>query len=63
MNDASEAATAVLENQIATQEPLAPDELAHAVILDTEVNEDARLGSIRRIVARLAQTQAADALH
>jgi uncharacterized protein len=60
MSDASEAGIAVLENQIATQEPLAPDELAHAVVVDTE---DELRGAVERVTARLSRTEAADAHH
>ena len=36
MSDASEAGVAVLENQLATQEPLGADELAYAALIDSE---------------------------
>jgi len=62
MNDASEAGVAVLENQIATQEPLAADELPHAVSIDSEVDAAGLRRAVDGIAARLAQPQAADAL-
>jgi len=60
-NDASEAGVAVLENQIATQEPLGAGELAHAALIDSESDETRLQESIREIAARLTGTQAAHA--
>jgi uncharacterized protein len=58
MRDASEAGLAVLESQIASEEPLAPEELAHAVAVDTEA--DLR-GGIENVAARLSRAEAAEA--
>jgi uncharacterized protein len=58
MCDASEAGAAVLESQIETQEPLAPDELAHSVPVDTET--DLRV-SIETIAARLSRMDTSNA--
>jgi hypothetical protein len=53
MSDASEAGVAVLENQLATQQPLGADELAYAAQIDSEW-DDARLQqAIGEIAARL----------
>jgi len=61
VSDASEAGIAVLENQLKTQEPLGADELAHAVLIDSE-REGARLqNAIGGIAARLEGTEAARA--
>jgi len=49
--DASEADLAVLQRQLATQQPLTPQELAHAIVVDTEHGAD--------MGAALAQLQAA----
>jgi predicted kinase len=63
MNDASEAGIAVLERQVATQEPLGPHELMHAVQIDSTADEAGLRGAIDQIAIRLAQGEAADALH
>jgi len=63
MKDASEAGVAVLENQIATQELLSPDELAQAMPIDSEADEAGLRRNIDEISARLTQTEAADAIH
>jgi len=63
MKDASEAGVAVLENQIATQEPLGSDELAHATPIDSEAEEAGLSRTIAAIADRLARTEAADATH
>jgi uncharacterized protein len=60
MQDASEASIAVLERQAASEEPLAPEELEHAVAIDTEA--DLR-GSIENIAARLSRAEAVPAQH
>jgi aminoglycoside phosphotransferase family enzyme/predicted kinase len=60
-NDASEAGVAVLENQIATQETLVADELAHAAPIDSESDETRLQEAIGGIAARLAGAQAAHA--
>jgi aminoglycoside phosphotransferase family enzyme/predicted kinase len=60
-NDASEAGVAVLENQLATQEPLGADELAHAAPIDSESDEARLQKTIGEIAARLTGTQAAHA--
>jgi aminoglycoside phosphotransferase family enzyme/predicted kinase len=54
MSDASEAGVAVLENQLATQEPLCADELAHAVTIESEWGETRLLQAIDGIAARLS---------
>ena len=51
MQDASEAGVAVLENQLATQEPLGADELAHAVPVDTGADAAGQRRSIDAIAA------------
>jgi aminoglycoside phosphotransferase family enzyme/predicted kinase len=58
MRDASEAGLAVLESQIASEEPLEPDELSHAAPIDTEA--DLRSG-IESVAARLSRTEATHA--
>jgi predicted kinase len=60
-NDASEAGVAVLENQIATQEPLGSDELARAAAVDSESDETRLQKAVGEIAARLAGTEAAHA--
>jgi len=60
-NDASEAGIEVLENQIATQEPLGADELAHAVPVDSESDETRLQKAIGEIAARLTGSEAAHA--
>src|SRR6266702_4927553 len=57
-NDASEAGIEVLENQIATQEPLGADELAHAVPVDSESDETRLQKAIGEIAARLTGSEA-----
>ncbi len=61
--DASEAGVAVLENQIATEEPLGPGELAHAVRIDSETDETGLRKAIDAVANRLSQKEGADALH
>ena len=53
MSDASEAGVTVLENQLATQEPLGDDELSHAALIDTERGEAGLEGAIRGIASHL----------
>jgi hypothetical protein len=53
MSDASEAGVAVLENQLATQEPLGADELAYAALIDSEWDEDRLQRAIGEIATRL----------
>jgi uncharacterized protein len=60
MQDASEAGIAVLESQIASEEPLAPEEFGHAVAVDTEA--DLR-GGIENVAARLSRAEVAPAQH
>ena len=54
MSDASEAGVAVLENQLATEEPLGADELVHAATIESEWNETRLLRAIDGIAARLS---------
>ena len=61
MSDASEADVRVLENQLATQEPLGADELAHAALVDSEWDEARLNEAIGAIAARLEKTEAAHA--
>jgi hypothetical protein len=61
MSDASEAGVAVLENQLATQEPLGADELARAAPIDSEWDEARLQEAIGAIAARLERTGAAHA--
>ena len=61
MSDASEAGVAVLENQLATQEPLGADELARAAPIDSEWDEAQLQEAIGGIAARLEQAEAARA--
>ncbi len=61
MNDASEADVAVLENQIATEEPLGQEELASAALINTGVSEAALRGAAAGIARRLRKTQTAHA--
>jgi aminoglycoside phosphotransferase family enzyme/predicted kinase len=61
MSDASEAGIAVLENQLATQEPLGAEELAHAALIDSESGEARLHEAIGEIAARLAGTEAVHA--
>ena len=51
--DPSEATLAVLEHQLATQEPLTPQERAHAVCVDTNWVTTADAG-IEAVKARLS---------
>jgi hypothetical protein len=51
----------VLENQLATQEPLGADELARAALIDTEREEAGLQDAIGEVVARLRGTEAARA--
>jgi len=53
MSDPSEAGIAVLESQLATQEPLGDEELAHAAPIDTEEGEARLEQAIGGIAARL----------
>jgi uncharacterized protein len=55
MRDASEAGVEVLERQIATQEPLAADELACAVPVDTEGDLQS---AVEAVAARLSRADA-----
>ncbi|HUL94094.1 MAG TPA: AAA family ATPase [Burkholderiales bacterium] len=59
-SDASEAGVSVLENQLATQEPLGADELAHAALIDTERDEAALEEAIAGIAGRLETAGATD---
>ena len=59
MDDASEAGVTVLANQIMTEEPLAPEELAHTQIIDTGVDKAALEDSVRAIAARMAKPESA----
>jgi len=61
MSDASEAGVAVLENQLATQEPLGADELAQAVSIDSEWDEARLHKAIGEIAARLPGTKGSGA--
>jgi len=61
MSDASEAGVKVLENQLATQEPLGADELARAALIDTERGEAGLQDAIGEVVVRLRGTEAARA--
>lgn len=60
-SDASEAGIAVLENQLATQEPLGADELARAAPIDSEWDEARLQEAIGAIATRLEKTEAARA--
>jgi hypothetical protein len=51
VSDASEAGVSVLENQLATQEALGDDELAHAAVIDTEHSDAGLEEAIRRIAS------------
>jgi uncharacterized protein len=51
VSDASEAGVSVLENQLATQEALGDDELAHAAVIDTEHGDAGLEEAIRRIAS------------
>jgi predicted kinase len=53
--DASEAGVAVLESQLATQEPLNADEIADAVLVDAERCEARMASVVEGIAARLEQ--------
>lgn len=59
--DASEAGVAVLENQMATEEPLGPEELAHAVPIDSEMDETGLRKAIDAVANRLSRKEGADA--
>ena len=61
MSDASEAGVAVLENQLATQEPLGADELAQAASIDSEWDEARLHQAIGEIAARLPGMKGSDA--
>jgi hypothetical protein len=61
MSDASEAGVKVLENQLATQEPLGADELAQAALIDSEREEAGLQDAIGEAAARLGGTEAARA--
>lgn len=56
MSDASEAGVAVLETQLATQDPLGADELAYAAPIDSEWNEGRLRQAIDGIADRLSAT-------
>ena len=58
MNDASEAGVAVLENQIVTEEPLGPDELTHALIIETDADAATLSSRVQAVAARLAHSDA-----
>jgi hypothetical protein len=58
MSDASEAGVSVLENQLATQEPLGDDELSHAALIDTERGEAGLEEAIRGIASLLDAARA-----
>ena len=58
MSDASEAGVAVLENQLATQEALGAEELAHAALIDSDWDEARMHEAIGEITARLTGTEA-----
>jgi predicted kinase len=51
--DASEATTAVLERQLATQEPLGADEQDEAVVFDTGAGADAIAAAVRALGQRI----------
>jgi predicted kinase len=53
MSDASDAGVSVLESQLATQEPLGDDELAHAALIDSDSDEARLQRAIFEIAARL----------
>ncbi|MGB5082224.1 MAG: AAA family ATPase [Burkholderiales bacterium] len=53
MNDASEAGVAVLENQLATREPLGPDELALAIGVDSEAGAEDLHRTLDAVAVRL----------
>ncbi len=56
ISDASEAGVAVLENQLATQDPLGADELAYAAPIDSEWDEGRLRQAIDGIADRLFAT-------
>jgi predicted kinase len=58
MSDASEAGVSVLENQLAAQEPLGDDELAHAALIDTERGEAGMEEAIRGIASLIETARA-----
>lgn len=58
--DASDAGIAVLERQLAAARPLAAEEAAIAVTVDTETDESAQRG-LEAIAARLAEAEIAEA--
>ncbi len=51
VSDASEAGMSVLERQLAAEEPLGDDELAHAALIDTERGEAGLDEAIRRLAS------------
>ena len=53
-SDVSEAGAAVLESQLAAREPLAPEELGCAVLIDTDAGEAAIAAATAAIATRLA---------
>jgi aminoglycoside phosphotransferase family enzyme/predicted kinase len=59
MSDASEAGIAVLENQLATQEPLGGDEARHTVIIESEWNEARMREAIAEIADRFGRDSTA----
>lgn len=61
--DASEAGIAVLENQIATEEPLVPEDLVHSVSIDSELDQTGLRKAIDAVASRLFQKEGADTLH
>jgi predicted kinase len=52
--DASEATAAVLDHQLATQEPLHADERGDAVVFDTADGPDALAAAVRELATRIA---------
>jgi aminoglycoside phosphotransferase family enzyme/predicted kinase len=63
MQDASEAGVAVLENQLATQESLGPDELALAIGVDSEANAEDLNRTLDAIAIRFAPKDVVHAPH
>jgi hypothetical protein len=59
--DASDAGLAVLERQLAAAQPLAPEEQAIAILLDTETAEGRERG-LDAVAARLAAAAASGAM-
>jgi predicted kinase len=59
--DASEADVAVLENQIAAEDPLGPEELARAIPVESGLDESGLRRTTARIAERVAQQGTAGA--